>query len=182
MLKFLISYINRGYYLFKDRLERVALFGGSFDPPHFGHKMVVEEALRTLDIDKLIVVPTFLNPFKTDAYFSLDERLERSKKMFEVLKNVEVSTYEMEEKRPTPTAQTLAYFQKLYDVQYIIIGADNLNTIDKWYNFKWLNTQITWAIASRAEYLLKSDVLREFKILEVDADISSTAIRNKINK
>ena len=45
----------------------VAIFGGSFDPPHKGHQRIVEKATEVLDIDKLIVVPAYLNPFKTSS-------------------------------------------------------------------------------------------------------------------
>jgi nicotinate-nucleotide adenylyltransferase len=179
MLKLLICYINRGYYLFKDRLERVALFGGSFDPPHFGHRLVVEEALRTLNIDRLIVVPTFLNPFKRQFYATPKERFLLSKEIFNSFSKVMVSDYEIEQGEATPTFRTVAYFQKKYDVAYIIIGADNLNAIDRWYNFEWLNKNITWVIASRRGYAIESDKLRDFILLEVDADISSTQIRNQ---
>ncbi len=165
--------------MFKDRLERVALFGGSFDPPHFGHKAVVKEALNILDIDRVIVVPTFLNPFKDISYLSAKERLELSRQMFKEFKNVLVDAYEVEQEKSIPTAQTLQYFQKQYDVAYIIVGADNLNSIDTWYNFKWLNQNITWAVASRAGYTLTNNRLRAFRLLEVDANISSTEIRNK---
>jgi nicotinate-nucleotide adenylyltransferase len=163
--------------LFKDRLETVALFGGSFDPPHFGHKLVVKEALKLLDIDKLIVVPTFLNPFKTSSFSTAQERFSMSVEMFKSFDNVEVNRYEIEEEKPTPTAQTLLYFKEKYDVRYIIIGADNLDSIERWYNFKWLNQEVTWVIASRSGYKLLSSKLRDFKILNVDADISSTEIR-----
>jgi nicotinate-nucleotide adenylyltransferase len=165
--------------LFKDRLERVALFGGSFDPPHFGHKMVVEEALNVLDIDRVIVVPTFLNPFKKVSYLTAKERFELSKQMFKELKKVSVDAYEVEEEKSTPTAQTVEYFQKQYDVAYLIVGADNLNAIDTWYNFEWLNKTITWAVASRVGYTITNNKLRAVTLLEVDADISSTEIRNK---
>ncbi|HHE07967.1 MAG TPA: ribosome silencing factor RsfS, partial [Chlorobaculum parvum] len=43
---------------------KVAIFGGSFDPPHMGHQGIVQRAVEVLDIDKLIVLPAFLNPFK----------------------------------------------------------------------------------------------------------------------
>jgi len=165
--------------LFKDRLERVALFGGSFDPPHFGHKLVVKEALKSLDIDKLIVVPTFLNPFKTQSYSTPQERFLMSVEIFKEFSNVLVERYEIDEEKPTPTAQTVTHFQQKYKVHYIIIGADNLNSIDKWHNFKWLNEQVTWVIASRAGYPTVANKLRDFRILEVDADISSTQIRNQ---
>lgn len=51
---------------------KIALFGGSFDPPHNGHNSVVLEALEKLDIDKLIIMPTYINPFKQS--FSADEK------------------------------------------------------------------------------------------------------------
>ncbi len=163
----------------KERLERVALFGGSFDPPHFGHRAIVKEVLKKLPIDRLIIVPTFLNPFKISSYSTPYKRLEMSKEMFEEFSKVEISNYEIEQGQATPTAQTLNYFQNYYSVQYIIIGADNLNSIEKWYNFELLNRTITWVIASRAGYSLITDKLRAFKILDVDVDISSTDIRNR---
>ena len=51
---------------------KIALFGGSFDPPHFGHDAIVKKALQSLDIDKLIIIPTFISPFKSS--FKADEK------------------------------------------------------------------------------------------------------------
>ena len=166
----------------KDRVERVALFGGSFDPPHIGHKSVVKKALVALDINKVIVVPTFLNPFKTNSYFTTDKRLDMTREIFKEFSNVKVDDFEIKEGKSTPTAITLNHFQKDYEVKYFIIGADNLASIDRWYNFKWINEQITWVIATRRGYRLDTSKLRAFKILEIDEDISSTEIRNNIAK
>jgi len=182
VLKLLICYINRGYYLFKDKLETIALFGGSFDPPHLGHKTVVEEALNVLDIDKLMVIPTFLNPFKTTSYFTAKERFELSKEFFSVFEKVLVDDYEINQKKAMPTVETLKHFMESYTVPYIIIGADNLENIDQWKEFEYLNAQITWVIARRSGYAIESDKLRDFKILNIDVDISSTQIRNNMKK
>ena len=157
---------------------KVALFGGSFDPPHFGHRAIIDSALRELSIDKLIIIPTFLNPFKSKSHLSAKERLALAKEHFSS-KYVEISNYEIEQKVATPTATTLRYFQNLYSVKYIIIGADNLSSIDKWHDFKWLNSQITWIVATRNGYCLDTSKLKDFKILQVNANISSTEIRNK---
>jgi nicotinate-nucleotide adenylyltransferase len=156
----------------------IALFGGSFDPPHFGHMAIVKEALRELEIDKLIIVPAFLNPFKSNSFSLPHKRLSMSKEFFNDL-DVIVDDYEIKEAKPTPTAKTLKYFQELYNVKYLIIGADNLSSIDKWYNFRWLNSEITWVIATRGGYGLDTSKLRDFKILEIEANISSTKIREK---
>ena len=168
--------------MFKQSLEAVALYGGSFDPPHLGHKSVIEEALKSLEIDKLIVVPTYLNPFKTSSYATAEQRFLLSKNMFESFTRVLVSNYEIEEGKATPTVQTLIHFQKSYDVQYIIIGADNLASIEKWNRFEYLNSEITWIVATRKGYKLDTKSLRSFQLLEVNVDISSTQIRNKNTK
>jgi len=168
--------------LFKKSRERVALFGGSFDPPHLGHKTVVEEALKALDIEKIIVVPTFLNPFKSSSYFTEIERFKLTETLFEHFEKVIVDDYEIKQKKSMPSIETLNYLMQFYEVSYLIIGADNLGNIEKWKEFNSLNTQITWVIASRFGYEIKSDKLRDFKILNIDVDISSTQIRNKMTK
>ena len=168
--------------MFKETKEIVALFGGSFDPPHFGHKKVIETALEELEIDKLIVIPAFLNPFKKYSYLSPKERLDLAQEMFGEFKKVVVSDYEISQNRSVKTQETLKYFQSLYIVKYFIIGADNLKNIEKWYNFRWLNSQITWVIATRGGYKLDTSKLKKFKILNVEADISSTQIRKAKGK
>lgn len=182
MIEWLIFYINRGYFLFKENRETIALFGGSFDPPHFGHKEIVKAFLNVIEVDKLIVIPTFLNPFKSSFYFLPTQRLEMTKEMFASFTSVIISDFEIKKGKATPTATTLAHFQKQYHVKQIIIGADNLLSIDKWYNFEIINEQVEWVIATRVGYKIDTSMLRAFKILEIDADISSTAIRNKMTK
>jgi len=164
----------------KNGTEVVAIFGGSFDPPHFGHFSVVKEALKVLNIDTLIVVPTFLNPFKIISHFSVKERFELTTNLFSSLERVRVDEYEIKEQRATPTAQTVKHFQKRYSVKYLIIGADNLENIEKWHEFEWLNSQIIWVVATRDGYFLKSDKLRDYIILNIDVNISSTEIRKTI--
>jgi len=168
--------------LFKERRETIALFGGSFDPPHIGHKSVVEEALKVLDIDKLIVIPTFLNPFKSKSYFTTDERFKLSFELFEEFNKVVVDDYEIKEEKPTATAKTLRYFQQVYNVKYLIVGADNLENIEKWHEFEWLNSQVTWVVATRKGHSVQKDKLKDCKILSIDVDISSTEIRNNMTK
>jgi nicotinate-nucleotide adenylyltransferase len=158
----------------------IALYGGSFDPIHKGHLTVVEKVIRVLDIEQLIVIPTFLNPFKTKSHISPQERLKLSNDFFGRIPKVLVSSYEIEQKKAIPTAQTLTHFQQKYSVKYIIIGADNLSSITKWYNFDYINSNIIWVIATRAGYRLDTTALQNFKILEVEIDISSTQIRRKL--
>lgn len=72
---------------------KIAIFGGSFDPIHTGHKIIVEEALKVLNIDKLIIVPTYLNPLKKDFLFTPKTRFELLKKVFKDNSKVEISDF-----------------------------------------------------------------------------------------
>jgi len=161
-------------------LVKIAIFGGSFDPPHLGHKAIVDKALEILDIDKLIVVPTYLNPFKSSSSAIPIDRFNWATKVFENSRVV-VSDFEIKQNRAVYTSQTIQYYNSLYSVKYLIIGADNLKSLNKWYNFKYLNDNITWAIASRDGIKLETAELKSWVRLDVEADISSSFIRKELN-
>jgi len=157
----------------------VAIFGGSFDPPHIGHQHIVETIVKHLDIDKLLVVPAYLNPFKSFSFASAPQRLSWCRTLFSTQHKVIVSDYEINEGKSTTTKQTVEHFNTLYDVKYLVIGSDNLLALTKWHNFSWLNETIIWVIITREGYPLNVKNLRKWQILEVNAHISSTQIRNK---
>jgi len=157
----------------------VAIFGGSFDPPHIGHQHIVESALKNLEIDHLLVVPAYLNPFKRFSIASATQRLAWCHTLFDDFEKVIVSDYEINEGKSTTTEQTVKHFNTVYDVKYLIIGSDNLSTLTKWHHFSWLNETITWVIMTREGYPLVVDGLRNWEVLKVDAPMSSTQIRNK---
>ena len=157
----------------------VAIFGGSFDPPHAGHQHIVESAIKNLEIDHLLIVPTYLNPFKSFSLASASQRLAWCHTLFDDFEKVIVSDYEVNEHKSTTAEQTVKHFNRVYDVKYLIIGSDNLSTLTKWHQFSWLNETITWVIVTRNDYPLDIDNLKNWEILKVDAPVSSTQIRNK---
>jgi len=59
-----------------------------------------------LEVDIVIVVPTFLNPFKSDSFFNTTQRLQMTKEMFDAFSDVLVSNFEINEGSPTPTAKS----------------------------------------------------------------------------
>ena len=158
---------------------KVALFGGSFDPPHQGHQEIVRKALETLEIDCLIIVPAYLNPFKESSLASANTRLEWCRTLFEGVPHVIVDDYEIQQAKSIRTSQTVKHFSIQYDVEYLIIGSDNLATLTAWHAFEWLNKTITWVIATRKEHLLDTQKLRAWKILEMHHPVSSTYIRKE---
>ena len=155
----------------------VAIFGGSFDPPHIGHQQIVEKALQSLDIDRLLVVPAYLNPFKTSSLADAEQRLMWCHTLFDDIPDVIVDDYEIEQGKSTATSQSVKHFNKVFDVKYLIIGSDNLSTLTKWHEFEWLNNHIVWVIITREGHDIRTDMLREWKVLELNTPVTSTDIR-----
>ena len=137
----------------------VAIFGGSFDPPHRGHQRIVEKAIEDLEIDKLLVVPAYLNPFKTSTLADASMRLSWCHTLFDTLDKVEVNDYEINEGKSTTTSQSVKHFNQTYNVKYLIVGSDNLPTLTKWHEFEWLNETIIWVIATRVNSHLDTQML-----------------------
>jgi nicotinate-nucleotide adenylyltransferase len=152
-----------------------AIFGGSFDPPHLGHKEIIKKSLEIADY--IIVVPTFLNPFKSSFSVEPKKRLKWVKKSFD-FKNILVSSFEIEQKRAVYTIETFNELSKSYPIKYIIIGADNLKNIQKWKSFEALNSKITWIVATRSSEHLDTSKLNSFRIVNVSIDVSSSEIRS----
>ncbi len=154
---------------------KIAIFGGSFDPPHKGHIAIVQKALAMLDIDFLFVVPAFRNPLKSHFNAPPNLRLRWLKKIFLAQKKVIVSDYEIRRGRPTYTLQTLQYLRKKYTPKkiYLIIGGDNLKSLHLWYRYKKLQKLAEFVVATRSGYR----VPKKYKKIVVNLPISSTSLR-----
>jgi len=160
---------------------KIAIFGGSFDPLHVGHVQIVNEALNTLTIDRLYIVPTHLNPFKENSFAPPKLRLKWLKKVFENQKKVEILEYEIKQKRAVTSIETVKYIiQKEPHIEkiYLIIGADNLDSLHKWYKYEELSHLVEFVIASRDETNIPKSLIK----LPINAKISSSKLRSTMNK
>ncbi len=157
----------------------IAIFGGSFDPPHKGHQRIVEKAIEKLQIDQLFVVPAYLNPFKTSSLADASTRLAWCHTLFDPIERVKVDDYEIKEGKSTVTSQSVKHFNQRYHVKYLIIGSDNLSTLTKWHEFEWLNETVTWVIATRDDHHLDTGALNKWELLPIEAPMSSTQIREE---
>ncbi len=157
---------------------KIAIFGGSFDPIHIAHKKIVETALKELDIDKLIIVPTYLNPFKKDFLFEPKERFKLLQKVFKDEKRVEICDFEINQKKLSYTYETIRYIKASINPSkiYFIIGEDNLKSLNRWHNIDELKENLEFVVASRDGYDLLTN---EFKKLDINIDISSTKLKDK---
>lgn len=163
-------------------MRKIAVFGGSFDPPHLGHLRIIQTAFNFLEIERLFVVPAFLNPFKSHSLFSPQKRLE----WLEILTQdlplpITLLDYEIRQNKPTPTFETINFISQTYNPQkiYLIIGADNLKSLPQWHCYEKLKKAVEFVIIPRLDYQIDSS----FKILPMQPlDISSTQIREALQK
>ena len=160
---------------------RIAIFGGSFDPIHIAHVAIVKEVLKKLDIEKVIVVPTYLNPFKSSFYLNPKTRFKLLKKVFKEFEKVEICDYEINQEKTSYSIDTVNYLKNLYNPSkiYLIIGEDNLETLDKWYEIDKLKELVEFVVATRKSF--ESKKAKEFKNLDIDINISSSLLRDKVN-
>ncbi|MEA3371376.1 MAG: nicotinate (nicotinamide) nucleotide adenylyltransferase [Campylobacterota bacterium] len=153
-----------------------ALYGGSFDPPHIGHKAIVE-ALRKLDyIDKITIMPTFLNPFKISSHAPSELRFRWLKEIFKSFEDVEIDRYEVQQNRQVATIESVKHLLKSYKEVYLVIGADNLSSLEQWNSFKELKSLVTFIVASRDNIIID----KKFLQLKIDAQISSSELRENM--
>ncbi|EQB39839.1 hypothetical protein M947_04480 [Sulfurimonas hongkongensis] len=158
-------------------METIALFGGSFDPPHIAHEALVKALLEIKEIDKVVVMPTYLNPFKSHFFAPSELRLKWLKEIFSDTKKVEVSDYEVKQNRKVPSVQSVKYLLKRYKKVYLVIGADNLATLRKWTNFDELNSLVTFIVAKRNSI----DIPDGYMSINIDIDVSSTMLRKNLD-
>ncbi|MDA3055244.1 MULTISPECIES: nicotinate (nicotinamide) nucleotide adenylyltransferase [unclassified Campylobacter] len=130
---------------------RIALFGGSFDPPHAGHDAIVKEALSANLADLLVIMPTFINPFKSEFTAPPSLRLKWCQSLWGERENILISDYEISQNRKVATIESVKFLKQKFNPSqiYLIIGADNLAELEKWQNFEQLRDLVCFVIATR---------------------------------
>ena len=140
----------------KTKTNKVALFGGTFDPVHLGHMDCVEYLVKAGIFLKIILIPTNQNPLKIQQKpTSKKDRLE----MIElILKNyvnlVEVDCFEIIKQKPSYTFKTLKHFTKKYSPEnlHFVMGLDTFSKIDQWKNLSEILKMTNLLVINRPSY------------------------------
>lgn len=114
-------------------MEKIAIYGGSFDPVHIEHVRLANLAVEKLELDRLIVMPTYLSPHKNSCLTSAQDRLNMLKLAFADNPKVTVSDYEINNGGTSYTYLTVEHFAKQVNGKlYFIVGADMLKDFKTW--------------------------------------------------
>jgi nicotinate-nucleotide adenylyltransferase len=161
---------------------RLGIFGGSFDPPHVGHLLVVTDAFDRLRLDHLVFVPTALQPLKAgQASASPRDRLEMVRLLTGDDLRFSVDPIEIERDGLSYTVETLAAFAERQpeSERFFLVGTDVLAAFASWRQPERVLQLATLAVMQRAG---------EGGTLPVGAvrvetrrvDVSSTEIRERV--
>lgn len=129
---------------------RIGLFGGSFNPPHAGHALVCDLALKRLDLDRIWVMVTPGNPLKSrEGLPSLAERMAAARK---IMRHPRVVVTGFEQKIGARYSyQTVAYLRRACPgVHFVwIMGADNLAGFFRWQRWQDIARQMPILVIDR---------------------------------
>ena len=190
-------------------MAKIAIYGGTFNPIHFGHIQVLSWTLANTDIEQLWLMVTPFNPIKTptpkQTYY---QRIENIKKELlqqnnisfsdcqlwldisnTIKKAIVVSDFENFLPQPNYTINTLENLSKTYpnDTFVLLIGQDSWNHFNKWK--RWQDILQTWSIYVYPRHdptsKVNNGIPEHPNVIFLHhapyADISSTQIRNRIN-
>jgi nicotinate-nucleotide adenylyltransferase len=168
---------------------KIGIFGGTFDPPHKGHKHAIELVVKHVSLDLLYVMvandPWIKSQFKEVT--PAQKRLEMAKLAFSGTEKVIVSDLEIKRGGKSYTIDTVKEILRMYpDADlYLLIGSDLLLELPKWKNYQELVSLVGLIVLVRDvndDRLLKVLEFKDVRIVKIDelGEISSTFIRQKI--
>ena len=120
-------------------MKKMGLFGGSFDPIHQGHIEMLERLAEALELDGVMLMPTFVPPHKIrESMAAAEHRLAMCRLAVEGHPNWQVSDLELTREGASFTVDTLTALCRQYpDTRwYLITGADMFVTLRTWYRFE----------------------------------------------
>jgi len=160
---------------------KIALLGGSFNPPHVCHMMICYYVLETAEVDKVWLIPCYLHAFEKELA-PFHHRFNMCALAIEIFnKRVEVSSVEEERKGISWTIDTVRHLKKLHPhVEFEwIAGSDVTREFASWKDFDLLQQMVTFRVIPRSGYL---ENIKEGTHSLFFPNISSTMIRDRIKK
>ena len=134
---------------------RIGLYGGSFNPVHLGHVGIAKRAIADLALDKLIVIPAAVSPFKTATdedvrRFWTWDRVEMVKAAFRDLEKTVVDLREIERGGTSYAIDTVREIRAEFSTStssldlYFVIGEDSVEGLPRWKDIEELKKLCTF--------------------------------------
>ena len=156
-------------------MKTVAVFGGSFNPPHVGHVLAAAYVLTACEVDEFLVVPCFIHPF-AKSLAPYEDRFEMCRLAFGWMPQVTISRVEQELGGESRTLRTLRHIAQSHDAWHLrmVVGADVLGEAPRWYGFDEIVRLAPLILLGRV------GVTAQGTLPQVLPEVSSTRIRDSI--
>ncbi|MCC6556268.1 MAG: nicotinate (nicotinamide) nucleotide adenylyltransferase [Polyangiaceae bacterium] len=163
--------------------RRIAIFGGSFNPPHVAHVLAVAYALSAAPVDEVLVVPVFQHPFSKELA-PFEDRLAMCRLAVGWLPRVEISDVERELGGESRTLRTLEHLAEVNPgwAMRLLVGADVVADLPKWHRFDRGAAIAPPIVLGRGGYApLAAGGAHPIEIAEVSLpQVSSTEVRDAL--
>ncbi|MGE5436090.1 MAG: nicotinate-nucleotide adenylyltransferase [Syntrophothermus sp.] len=165
-------------------MNKIGVYGGTFDPIHNGHLITAQAVREIRNLDKIIFILAFVSPHKLNVISSSNEhRLNMINLAIEGVDYLECSDMEIKRKDISYTIDTLTELKKSYKEIELIIGYDNLFKFDTWKNPQEIVKLVKLVVLKRKsnitgitnQYFDKAEFV-DTPIIE----ISGTSIRERV--
>lgn len=165
-------------------LERIAILGGTFNPPHLGHLVIANEVLHAYNLDEIWFMPNQEPPHKKKSREVRDEdRVHLLKLAISGHPKFKVELIELERQGPSYTYETMKLLKEIHPNKdfYFIIGADMIEYLPKWKNISQLLEMVKFIGVNRPAYNQKSTYPIQYVDVP-DVGISSSMIRERMKE
>jgi len=166
-------------------MEKLVIFGGTFDPIHNGHLAIARAASLIVGAD-VVFVPAKTPPWKKTKATS-SQRLEMVKLALKQVgfHSFSVDTFEMDsDNEVNYSIDTVKYFANKYPDKklYFLIGADQVNAFPKWKDSKEIIEYAHLLYVGRPDYPINDDIVKEYDMIRLPYDelhaVSSSDVRD----
>jgi nicotinate-nucleotide adenylyltransferase len=165
-------------------MKKIGLLGGTFDPPHFGHLIIAEQAREACCLDEVWFMPTRIPPHKVGSNLCNDDnRIEMVKRAINSNPFFKLSLIEFERNGPSYTIETVKLLLEKHsdDHFYFIIGGDMVNFLPKWKKIDELLNLITFIGIQRPGHRFEQPISDKIVMVEApQLEISSSEIRFRL--
>ena len=159
-------------------MRKIGIYGGTFDPIHHGHLILVREAREMLGLEKVVFVPAPVSPFKDLPVASAAMRLSMLQAAIEGEMGFAVDDCELQRPPPSYTIDTIEEIRRREgDVEiYNLIGEDNVALLGKWHRFAELEKLVRFVVLDRTA----RGTNHPYVTVHRRIDISATEIRKRV--
>ena len=134
-------------------MERIGIYGGTFNPPHIGHILAASQAIETLKLDKLLLIPDRIAPHKDlpDNSATPEQRLEMLRIAAAGIPKMEVSSLELDREGPSYTFETVSQLRLRHPQAelFLLMGADMFLSFENWRRAEQIAREVAIAVAYR---------------------------------